>query len=169
MSTAGPAESYRFHALSAHGDVEDASVISPTPGQVVVTVLSNDGDGTPSAELLAAVDRHLNAENIRPLTDQVTVQAATIVPYAVEAELTLYPGPAPSPVLAAAQIALEAYVAATRRLGFDVTRSGLFAALHQPGVQNVELVWPEADIPIDATHAAHCTDTLITLAGEVDT
>jgi phage-related baseplate assembly protein len=168
MSTAGPVESYRYHALSAHGDVADASVTSPTPSEVVITVLSNDGDGSAPPELLAVVDRHLNSDNIRPLTDHVTVQSAEIVTWQLAAVLTLYPGPASGPVLESARLAARQYIDTTRRVGYDVTRSGLFAALHQPGVQNVALASPDADIIISPTQSAHCTGVDITLAEEVD-
>ncbi|MDR1853497.1 MAG: baseplate J/gp47 family protein [Azoarcus sp.] len=168
MSTAGPSESYRFHALSADGGVADASVTSPTPGLVVVTILANAGDGTPTQALLDAVAAHLNDETIRPLTDEVQVQGATLEPYAVEAVLTLFPGPSPEVILTAAQEAVTAYVAATRRIGYDVTRSGLFAALHQSGVQNVTLTSPATDLVVPATAASHCTGITITLAGAPD-
>lgn len=168
MSTAGPSGAYRYHALSAHGDVADASVLSPTPGQVLVTVLSNDGDGTAPDYLLEAVDAALNAENVRPLTDEVIVQGATIVPYTIEAQLTLYPGPAPAPVLAAAQAAAAAYAAQTHRLGYDVTLSGLYAALHQAGVQRVTLSEPAADVICGPGDATYCTGITITLAEAPD-
>jgi len=168
MSTAGPIESYRFHALSADGRVADASVISPIPGQVVVSILGNEGDGTPPPDLLAVVNAYLNGETIRPLTDEVIVQAATLVPYQIEAVLTLYPGPAPQPVIEAATDAVNAYIRATRRIGYDVTRSGLFAALHRAGVQNVALIEPAADIVIAATEVAWCDDMTIELSGGVD-
>ena len=51
FSTAGPEDAYVFHALTASADALDASAISPTPGQVIVTVLSRDGDGSASPEL----------------------------------------------------------------------------------------------------------------------
>lgn len=168
MSTAGPTGAYRFHALSAHGDVADASVQSPTPGQVLVTILSNDGDGTAPESLRAAVATALNAEDVRPLTDEVIVQGATIAPYAIEAQLTLYPGPAPAPVLASAQAAAVAYAAQTHRLGYDVTLSGLYAALHQAGVQRVVLTAPAADMVIGLAAASYCTGITITLAGTTD-
>ena len=56
FSVAGPEGAYIFHALSADPDVLDASATSPTPGEVVVTVLSRQGDGAPSAPLVAAVE-----------------------------------------------------------------------------------------------------------------
>lgn len=168
FSTAGPVESYRFHALSASGDVADASVASPSPGQVVVTILGDDGDGMPPQALLDVVDSALNAEAVRPLTDEVIVQAATIVPYAIEAELVLYPGPAPAPVLAAAQAEAERYAAETHRLGFDVTISGIYAALHQPGVQRVILGAPVEDLVCAAHEAPYCTGITLSIAVATD-
>ena len=165
FSTAGPVGAYVFHALGADPDVLDVSVASPTPGDVVVSVLSRQGDGTASAELIAAVDAVLSSDTVRPLTDNVTVQSATIVNYSVTAVLTVLPGPDGSVVLAQSQAALDAYIAETRRLGRDVTRSGLFAALHQPGVQNVTLTAPAADVVIADDEASFCTSTNVTVGG----
>lgn len=165
FSTAGPDGAYLFHALGAHGQVLDVSVYSPAPGDVVVAVLSRVGDGTADAPLLAAVDAALNAERVRPLTDHVFVQAASIVPFAVTASLTLYPGPDAAVVLADAIARLQAFVADNHRLGRDITRAGLIAALCTAGVQNVALVAPAADIEITPLQAPWCTGTSVTIGG----
>lgn len=165
FSVAGPKGAYVFHALGANGDVLDASATSPSPGDVVISVLSRIGNGAASAPLLAAVDAALNDEAIRPLTDQVTVQTATIVNYTVVADIYTFPGPDSSAVMTAANAALEAYIDSTHRIGRDVTLSGIYAALHQPGVQRVELTLPAADITIGDTEASYCTARTITYAG----
>lgn len=168
-TTAGPRGSYIFWARSASGEVKDASVASPNPGEVVVTVLSHDGDGTPSNALLNTVNAALNDEDVRPLTDHVTVQAATIIPYQVEASLILYDGPDASAVEAAAEAALASYIETHHRLGYDVTLSGLHAALHQPGVQNVLITQPAADIIVGSAEAAFCAaDALAVSVGGRD-
>jgi phage-related baseplate assembly protein len=164
-STAGPEGAYIFHALSADGDVLDASAISPTPGDVVVTVLSSTGDGTASQALLDAVDATLSAESVRPLTDHVTVQSAAIVDYEINATLYFYAGPGSAEVMAAAQAAAEAYAAEQHALGRDVTLSGIYAALHQPGVQRVDLTSPADDIVVDRQHATYCTAITLTNGG----
>jgi phage-related baseplate assembly protein len=41
---------------------------------VVIAILSSDGDGTASAELMATVQAAVNDEDTRPLGDRVTVQ-----------------------------------------------------------------------------------------------
>ncbi|MFY0309630.1 baseplate J/gp47 family protein [Leisingera sp. D0M16] len=165
LSTAGPVGAYIFHALGADADVADASVRSPAPGEVLVTVLSRTGDGSASAALLAAVDDVLNADDVRPLTDRVTVQGAAILTYAIEAALTVLPGPDSAVVRRAAENAATAYAAEQHRLGRDVTLSGLYAALHQPGVQNVVLASPTADIVTNYGQAAFCTGISLSVGG----
>ncbi len=44
MSVAGPVGAYEYHALSSDGRVADASAFSPSPAEVVVTILARDGD-----------------------------------------------------------------------------------------------------------------------------
>lgn len=165
FSTGGPRGSYVFWGLSASPDVKDIGVASPVPGQVVITVLSMIGDGAPDAVLTSQVNATLNDEDVRPLTDQVTVQAATILPYKVTATLTLYGGPDEALVYDAAQAAVEAYVTDHHRLGHDITISGLHAALHQAGVQNVDLASPAAHIEVDDHEAAFCTGITLTIGG----
>lgn len=165
LSTAGPEGAYIFHALSADGLVLDASAVSPTPGEVVITVLSRTGNGAPSSELLATVEAALSAEGVRPLTDYVQVQAASIVNYQVEATLHFFAGPDRAVIMANAQAAIEAYVAGQHRLGMDVTLSGIYAALHQPGVQRVDLVSPAANLVVDRQSATYCTGITLTDGG----
>lgn len=165
FSVAGPEGAYIFHSLSADSGVLDASATSPTPGQVVVTVLARAGDGTAPQALIDAVAAVLSADNVRPLTDQVTVQSAQIVLYEVIATVYTYAGPDSALVLAESQRRLDAYIEEAHRLGRDVPRSGIFSVLHSEGVQRVELVSPAADIVIDRTQAPHCTSITITDAG----
>lgn len=165
LSTAGPSGSYIFHTLGADPDIADASVQSPTPGVVLVTILSRTGDGTADPELQASVSAVLTADDVRPLTDQVTVQGATITTYAITAVLTVLPGPDSAVVRQSAEDAATAYASAQHRLGSDVTLSGLYAALHQAGVQNVMLTSPAADIVVSAEAAAYCTGITVTVGG----
>ena len=167
FSVAGPEGAYVFHALSADPGVLDASATSPSPGDVVVTVLAREGDGTPSQALVDAVAAKLGDDAVRPLTDHVTVQGATIVPYYVDATVYTYAGPDAALVLAESQKRLERYIADSHRLGRDVPLSGIYSVLHSEGVQRVELTSPTADIVIDRTQASWCTGITIT-AGGVD-
>ncbi|MDO5609482.1 MAG: baseplate J/gp47 family protein [Pseudomonadota bacterium] len=165
ISTAGPEGAYVFHALGAHADVLDASATSPAPVDVVISVLSRRPDGVPSQAVLDAVASALNAEHVRPLTDRVTVQPAEIVEYTIDAAVVMYPGPDAEVALAEAHRQLDAYIERHRRIGRDVTRSGLYAAIHVPGVQNVVLTSPPADIVITPLQSARCISKTLSLSG----
>ncbi|WP_434361060.1 baseplate J/gp47 family protein [Parasalinivibrio latis] len=156
LSTAGPVGAYQYHALSASGLVKDVDVQSPSPGEVLVTVLSQEGQGEASLALLDTVADALNDEDVRPLTDKITVQGADVVTYAVQASLTCFDGPDKNVVLQAAQQAVVKYIEREHRLGRTISRSGLFAALHQPGVENVQLTSPSVDLAIERHQAVFC-------------
>lgn len=164
-SVAGPASAYVFHALSADGDVLDASAVSPRPGEVTVAILSRIGDGTASPELIGIVRDLLAGDEVRPLTDRVTVQSAGLVPFNVVAQLTLYPGPDAQLILDTAIAALERLLADNRRIGRNIARSALIAALHVGGVQNVNLVEPVADVFIEQTEVASVGTIDVAIAG----
>jgi len=165
LSTAGPEGAYIFHALSADGQVLDASATSPSPGQVLITVLSRSGTGVPDAALLSTVLTKLSDESVRPLTDYVQVQAAAIAQYQVTATLYFYAGPDREVIMANARAALEAYTNGQHRLGLDVTLSGIYAALHQPGVQRVDLASPAANLLVNRQSASYCTAITLTDGG----
>lgn len=165
FSVAGPEGAYVFHGLSADPRVLDVSAASPSPGDVVVTVLSREGDGTASPEVLAAVEAALTAESVRPMTDHVIVQSATIKPYTISAEIFTFAGPDSSVVMAEAQARIERFVVEQHRLGRNIQRSAIFAALHAEGVQNVILSQPSASIEVDRDEAAYCTGITITHGG----
>lgn len=165
LSVAGPTAAYEFHARSADGRVADASATSPAPAEVVLTVLNREGDGIAGTDLLAVVEKALNSESVRPVADRLTVRSAEIIPYSVDATIFLYPGPEAEPVMAAAKASLQKYIANQMRLGRDIRRSAIYAALHVEGVQRVELVSPLNDVVLDKTQAASCTQWNVTSGG----
>lgn len=165
LSVAGPTAAYEFHARSADGRVADASATSPLPAEVVLTLLSREGDGTAESDLLAVVEKALNSESVRPVADRLTVRSAEIIPYSVDATIFLYPGPEAEPVMAAAKASLQKYIVSQTRLGRDIRRSAIYAALHVEGVQRVELASPLADVVLDKTQAASCTQWNVTNGG----
>ncbi len=168
LSVAGPKGAYIFHARGADARVADASAISPAPAEAVVTVLAREGDGRAPDDLVAVVAAALNDDWVRPVADRLTVRSAQIVPYAVAATLYIYPGPESEPIRLAATARLLIYIEAQRRLGRDIRRSAITAALHAPGVQRVELATPAADIVIDETQAGSCTGYTIDIGGYDD-
>lgn len=195
LAAAGPANAYRAHALAASAQILDVGIDSPQDGRVVVAVLAyrtvaeaeaTDDDlaiasrlfngVTPPAgsvavlagadsDVLAAVRARLNAEDVRPLTDDVVVRPPDLHTYTVAAQLTVYAGPDSAVIRANALAALDSYLATIRRVGYDATRAGLIAALAVPGVQNVRLDAPTADIVVARDGLAVCTGVTVTLGG----
>jgi phage-related baseplate assembly protein len=157
FSVAGPEGAYISHARNADGLVLDASAVSPAPKEVVVTVLSRDGDGTADAALVEKVRVALASDNVRPLTDFVTVQSATIKQYAVRATLIFFAGPDRSVALAEANKQVKKYTDDMHKLGMAITLDGVYAAARAPGVQKVLLAEPAADIPATKQEAPYCT------------
>lgn len=164
LSTAGPRNSYIFHARSADGRVADATAESPSPAVVVVTVQALAGNGSAPADLVAAVKSYLSDEDRRPLADRLTVQGVQVLNYTVNATLYLATtGPESEPIRATALAQLNALVHARRRLGVEVSASAIYAALHVEGVRKVVLAgWTDL-VPTPA-QAAYCTGITLNVA-----
>ncbi|OAE17629.1 baseplate assembly protein [Pseudomonas brenneri] len=166
LSTAGPRNSYIFHARAADGRVADATAESPSPAVVVVTVQGMLADGSAEPGLLAVVNAYLSDEDRRPVGDRLTVQAAQILRYQVTAKLYLKTsGPETEPARAAAEQRLKDYVHQRRRLGMEVSESAIHAALHVEGVRKVELLnW--VDIVATPYQAPYCSEIQLSVGVE---
>lgn len=171
-STAGPRDAWVFHALSAHADVKDVVSLSPTPRNVTVSILSRIADGTPSAEVLAAITEKLTDDALFPQGDVVTIQGANIEAYTIQAELTMKDGPDAALALQAAIDAAQAYATKQHYQGANVRIAGIMKALMQEGVENAQITAPLADVigeadaqdPADPGKAPYATSIVITSA-----
>ncbi|WNP36392.1 baseplate J/gp47 family protein [Enterobacter kobei] len=158
-NTAGAREAYEYYARGVGSVVLDAHAYGPPdtePGYVDVYVLSAEGDGTPSADLLAAVNDALSPEDVRPLTDFVTVKAPEIIRYSVDATLVISTGPDTDAVVTAAKEGLASYTASVHKIETDVSIAGIYAALKQAGVDDVILRSPAATLAVGVGQAAWC-------------
>lgn len=159
---AGSIGAYQFWGLSAHGHVKDISVETPEEGYVDIWVQSHI-DAIAPQSLLDIVDQTLEAGTRRPFTDKVNFKAATPQEWSLNATLVLFPGPDSAVVLAAAEADANSYIEQISSLGYDITRSGLFRALHQGGVQNVILNSPATDIVLPKSRYSKCTGITINI------
>jgi phage-related baseplate assembly protein len=167
LSTAGPQGAYLYHALKSNS-VKDATIVGPptvAPGNVLVSLLGTTGNGAVSTAVLNEVRAILNDQDVRPLTDAVTVQSATIVNYQITATLYTFPGPDSAVVMANAQASAQKFAAENHRVGRDIPLSAVFAALHVPGVQRVVLTSPSASITNNHAQAPFCTAITLTYGG----
>ncbi|UVM57169.1 baseplate J/gp47 family protein [Pseudomonas sp. B21-012] len=162
LTTAGPRNSYILHARNASGLVADATAQSPSPAQVLVTVLALEGDGSAPAALLDTVRLKLNDDDVRPVGDRLTVQGAQILRYRIDAVVHMSGnGPEIEATLAECKRRLQAWINPRRRLGVEVARSGVDAQLHINGVSRVDLNdW--TDIRPTQAQAAWCDGITVT-------
>lgn len=164
-SVAGPSGAYEYHALSASGQVKNAVPHSPIPGSVDVYILSTVGDGTPAAQLLAAVDAVLQPITVRPMCDEVTIKPATIMTYQLTATIYTRNGIDSVLALAAANASAAEYTATNHKIGHSIRLSGIDAALSVSGVSDVEIASPAASIINGVGEAAYCTGITLTFGG----
>lgn len=164
FSVAGSSGAYRYHTLTVSQTIIDASVLSPTRGQVKVYPLTTTGN--PSAELITAVTTALTPDTIRPLTDMVEVLAPTAIGFTINASITLFNTADADMLLAQLNAAASSYAANQKsKLGKDIIRSQIIAALSLAGVYNITLTQPAADVVVGKAEWANCTGITITIAG----
>lgn len=141
-STAGPGEAYEVRVRAVHQDIVDVAVLGPEDGlqDGHVEAYPLTQDGLPSQELLDQVQMQVNQRKRRPLTDYFQAKAPVEVVYRIKAGLVLLRGVDADTVMRNVQVAAQRYRDGRRaKLGRDLVRSQLSAALHVPGVYEVRL------------------------------
>ncbi|MBB4835466.1 baseplate assembly protein [Acinetobacter schindleri] len=170
QTTAGSEGSYIFHGLNADPRVKDIYPYAPLDednnptGICNIYVLSTEGAGEASEELLNIVDAALNAKSVRPLTDKPIVYSASILNYSIEAEIFIDEGPDENIILSSCYQAAEEYTQKSHAFNGGVSLSGIYQALHQPGVSRVNLISPAGNIDTSLGQVAYCTGINITRA-----
>jgi len=168
----GTEGSYVYWALDADDRVRDVAVYGPNhglqppipPAEPKMVVLSSDGAGSASEEILQAVYDNCTADARRPIGDKLSVISAVPVAYSVEAVLHVASMSSQDVVMAAAQAALDAFLDGRLRIGRKVFRTSIAAALAVDGVVDVELISPASDIVVGPFDAAHCEGIDLTAA-----
>lgn len=156
---------YTFDPDGYVAQIKDGNGRRSAPGEVTVTVLSREGDGTPSQALLDGVRQHFARPDVRPETDLVTVQAAQIKNYKIRVIAKINPGPDSGLTKVAAQQQLQAYADACHRLEGRVDPSWIDYTLHSAGAVQLQILEPVAPIVTSAFQAPYCTGVEV----EVDT
>lgn len=146
-STAGAKNTYKSYALKSDSRIEDVSVSSPNAGEVLISVYMPKEDNRNI--VLDRVRETVNADDVRPLTDNVTVALVTEVPYSINAKLSIYDNTNVSEVYLSAQESLANGLNNLRKIGVDITLSEINDFLKIDGVKKVEILSPVANIEID--------------------
>lgn len=170
FSTAGPVNSYIYHAKSVTAAVVDVTATTPEPGIVDVRVLLQGGE-QPTEAILQAIYEKLNADDVRPLTDTVIVSAPEEDPFELDVTFWIERNTqaSSSMIEVAARQEVENYILwQTGKMGRDINPSYLVHKLMETGVKRVEVRKPEFKI-VEKTHVARIIrDTMQVLNGGVE-
>ena len=144
FSDAGSYGAYAFFAKSANPDIADVFISSPSPGEVKIMPLMTGGE-IPEAEVLKDVLEACNDKTVRPLTDQVSVQAPTVKNYDIQ--ITYYIGADSESFSATIQQAVteavNQYVEWQKeKLGRDINPSQLMKNIIEAGAKRAEITEP---------------------------
>lgn len=143
-SVAGPSGEYINIAKRASVLIKDVDVITPNPGEVLITPLLVDG-GIPGQEMLNIVKNACDARTVRPLTDHVFVKAPQVVNFDVK--VTYYIKRADEARSVAIQNSVTAAVAGyvlwqKSKLGRDINPDELLSLLKKAGIKRAVISAP---------------------------
>ncbi len=144
FSTAGAKGGYIYWAKQVSTEIADVVANSPTPGVVKVYVLM-EGGALAGEEMKSKVLAACSEDTKRPLTDQVSVADAEIVPYNINFTYYLQNGRTKSAaeIAAAVNEAVEQYKAwQCAKLGRDINPDELREYLYHTGIKRIELTAP---------------------------
>jgi len=159
-NTAGSTNAYNYLALSCDPDVLSAQAYGPPvtqPGYVDMYILSRSGNGIPTQALLDKVTAALSPDDTRPMTDFVTVKAASNLDYSVEGVIIAGLGPDQNVLLDGANSDTETYTAKQHKIGATAALSGIYDAIHRDGTDRVILSSPMEDVIAGVGQAPYCT------------
>lgn len=144
--TTGSSGAYEWWAASANANIIDVSVWSDIAhaGQVYIYLLMTGGR-LPTTDECLQVYNICSADKVRPLTDQVFVQAPTPVPFTIAA--TYYIDSAKSvfeiPIKAAVAQAYQDYLAWQKStIGLNINPAQMVKMLLEAGAMVVDIVTP---------------------------
>ena len=143
-STTGSAAAYEYHTKSIDSSISDVVVTSLTPGTVDIYFVCEQGR-LPEQSLIDEVKNYLMDSNIRPLTDNVTVQAPTTREYGVE--FTYYIGTSNKAIVSTIQADINTAVSLynawqTEKIGRDINPSNLIQKVMSAGAKRIEVKSP---------------------------
>lgn len=158
--SAGSRDAYIYHSVTAWPQARDIAVVGAevhgVAGRAAIYLLAENGAAV-SDEAIAAVRASVTRDNVKPLTDQVTIGPAAVTPYTAALTITVPPGPAPEAVRQAAIAAVRATADARFAIGAKVYSNALEGAAYVANVIWVQRSMPTMDIDPGPIGAAYCT------------
>lgn len=161
-SMGGPRGAFIYWALTLSTEIADAWAFCPADGVVRIVVAGAAGEPV-SDDCIAELVRFYDQEDVRPLTDEIAVQKAELVPFDVSLTGVLARGPSPATVKAEIEAAIRTYCTGRYRIGQEVRRNGIIAAAMVRSVDDVTNVLPAGDVICGDTQIAVLRDLTVTM------
>lgn len=168
-SVAGPEESYRYWVKTYNSNISDVLIYSDDPVAVVIEFIMNDGE-LPSESMLLGVQKFLSDEQIRPLTDRVTVKAPETVEYKVNVKYFVNQSDLKKvdTIKTAVNAAVDDYIQWQRsKIGRDINPSQLIQQMVSAGAKRVEVTLPVFQV-IGKANVAKLSSKTVTYGGLED-
>ena len=165
FSCAGSSGAYIFHTKSVNSLIVDVTVSRPSPGCVKVVPLLKGGE-IPGSEIIENIKAHLSADKIRPFTDNVSVEAPTIVKYDLDISYYIEEDADAATVSSKVTEAVNNFITWQKsKLGRDINDSELIAHVKAvTGVKRV-LVNSPAFTSLDVFELAVADNIAISMLG----
>lgn len=144
FTNAGSRGAYEFWAKEANNGIADVTVISPSAGVVEIYPLMAGGQ-MPTSDVIDEIISFVNADSIRPLTDQVNVLQPVQVMYDISVTYYISSKNAAGAenIKTAVQGAVNAFALWQKsELGRDLEPSELIALMRNAGAKRVEVSSP---------------------------
>lgn len=168
FSTAGASEAYKYLALSANPNVGDAQPYRTGAGSVTVAVVNKDGTlPNTDGDILKDVEIACNDKYARPLTDNVTVKAATAVTDTIDVTyyISVEDSATEAQIKTQVENAVNEYVLwQTTQIGRDINPDRLRSLMYNAGAYSVTVTAP-TEKTVNDGEVAQFTDKTVKYGG----
>lgn len=169
FSVAGPRKAYIYHAKSVSPAIVDVAVTSPDPGEVHVFPLLEGGE-LPSETILEQVGDYLSSDDIRPLTDHVSVLAPVASEYEINVDYWILEADKgrSETIRANVEKAVEEYrLWQQTKIGRDITPMQLIQKVAAAGACRIDsaTMLPAGFVKLEENEVAQCSSVTVTYKG----
>lgn len=168
-SVAGPKDAYVYWTKSASTLISDVSVVSPSPGEVHIYFICESGE-LPDDTLLEKVRDVIDNDNIRPLTDRVSVLVPDTENYNIEFTYYIADSDKSSAMMIQENVnaAVELYREwQSEKIGRDINPSCLIQKVMAAGAKRVVIQSPDFTT-VGTTSVARCREINVVYGGLED-
>lgn len=168
-SVAGPEDAYRYWVKTYNSSISDVLVKSDNPVEVIIEFIMENGE-LPTEGIIQGLQIYLADEQIRPLTDKVTVKVPDTVDYKLDVKYYINSSDLKraDTIKANVAAAIEQYSIWQRsKIGRDINPSQLIQMMVSAGAKRVEVKLPVFQV-IGATNVAKLVSQSVTYGGIED-